>query len=395
MEDSQPAGQELVAPSKLRPSPAHPLKAEREACPARDRRLAHALIRWFETHARDLPWRRTRDPYAIWISEVMLQQTQVGTVLAYWKRWMQALPDVRALAVAPLDQVLKLWEGLGYYRRARHLHAAACWIMEHRDGQPPLNREDWLELPGIGPYTAGAIASIAFNEPAPIVDGNIVRVIARLHAWDEPASSASLRKQVWGRAGELVGAAARLPPKHGNRFPPCSALNQALMELGATVCTPRNPRCPACPLRRQCEAHRLGQPDRFPAAGQRPVIVKKRLAVIILEARRRFLVQQRPPGAHNAGLWEFPQHPYVGAIQDGVVQAARELGLNPTCLRPRGTIRHTITRHQLALAVFQTRLPRRPARSRGRWVTRAELHELAFSAAHRRMIQRFLGNDRP
>jgi A/G-specific adenine glycosylase len=205
--------------------------------------LRRALLTWFRRAARDLPWRRTRDPYRIWLSEVLLQQTRVRTVPPYYARLVIAFPTVRRLAAAPLEHVLKLWQGLGYYRRAVNLHRAARVIMDQRRGVLPRSAAEWQELPGVGRYTACAIASIAYSEPVPVVDGNVRRVLARLLAVRAPIDGQATQKRLWKLAEMLL---ARRAP---------GAFNQALMELGARACTPRRPGCMACPVRGWCAAH--------------------------------------------------------------------------------------------------------------------------------------------
>ena len=208
-------------------------------------RLAPLLLDWYADHARNLPWRSTHNPYAIWVSEIMLQQTQVATVIPYWKRWMRALPNVQKLARAKSERVLKLWEGLGYYSRARNLQAASKEIVKNHDGQFPRDPETIRTLPGIGRYTVGAISSIAFGLPQPIVDGNVTRILTRIFGIRENPKDKATHGHLWSLAETLVTKASD-----------CSALNQSLMELGATVCTPRQPTCAACPVARSCVARR-------------------------------------------------------------------------------------------------------------------------------------------
>src|SRR6266404_3812291 len=213
------------------------------------------LLRWYRRQHRQLPWRATRDPYRIWVSEVMLQQTRVDTVLPYYARWLRAFPTIRALAQARADRVLKLWEGLGYYSRARNLHRAAQTVVREYGGKLPRTAEGLRQLPGIGRYTAGAIASIAFDERTPLVDGNVARVFARIFAIRANVKSPRTLDCLWNLAENL------LPDTNAGEF------NQALMELGALVCTPVNPRCAACPMRRVCLAKARGLVDRLPDRG--------------------------------------------------------------------------------------------------------------------------------
>lgn len=353
------------------------------------------LLAWFGRHARDLPWRRTRDPYAIWVAEVMLQQTRVATVVPYWQRWMRALPTVRALARARPEQVLKLWEGLGYYSRARNLHRAAREIVRRHGGRIPHDGNGLRALPGVGRYTAGAIASIAFNQPAPVVDGNVIRVLTRAWGMRAPVSAAATRARLWALAETLVQAAARTRSARaadaararglwlaGN----CAALNQGLMELGAVVCTPRNPRCEQCPWAGWCVARRKHQVGLIPVLRRRRRLVDRQALVLVATGRGHVWLRQRPAGSVNAGLWEFP----VWEPRDGDVAAlpsARPPGLRADQLTRLATLRHTITHHRITLHVMRVeggRLPRSVRRGCQR-VPWSALERLAFSAAHRKI----------
>lgn len=353
--------------------------------------IAAALVPWFRQHARDLPWRRTRDPYAIWISEIMLQQTQVKTVIPYWERWMKSLPDLASLAAAPEAQVLKLWEGLGYYSRARNLQKAAQQLIRDHGGCFPNSAADLLALSGVGRYTAGAIASIAFNQAAPILDGNVIRVLTRIHALSGDPRTGALNARLWSLAGDLVTAAAELPhrPSRTATFTgSCSVLNQALMELGATVCTPRDPDCPQCPAAALCRAFQKRTVDAYPTPTVRSGPVAVCRAVAVLEQKRRFLLRQRPHGGVNAGYWEFPEWD----VPDGSATAdtlAGHLGVRKSELTPLKSVRHSITHHRIQLDVYRV-----PAGSRlnsvpgdTRWVTRDELHALPLTAAHRKIAR--------
>jgi len=342
-------------------------------------RRVRSLLRWFASAARDLPWRRTRDPYAIWVSEVMLQQTTVQTVLPYFTRWMEALPTVAALAEAPLERVYKLWEGLGYYRRAQNLHRAARTIVTERGGRFPRRFADVLALPGIGPYTAGAICSIAFNQPTPVLDGNVTRVLARLYGLRADVRAVATRTQLWNWAGAMVQAAARIPEARA-----CGRLNEALMELGATVCTPRNPQCSACPWRRSCVARRQGTVGEIPLAAARAPMVAKHCVAIIFESKGRWFVRRRPEGVVNGGLWEFPQSEVGGGQSPGSTAMACA-GLRQGQLERLGRIQHTITRHRIRLDVYRALSGRPPRAWSGRWCTPAQLRQLPFSSAHRRI----------
>ncbi|MCX6894473.1 MAG: A/G-specific adenine glycosylase [Verrucomicrobia bacterium] len=219
------------------------------------RPLVPALLHWFAQNARNLPWRRTRDPYAIWVSEIMLQQTQVKTVIPYWERWLRELPDIAALAAAPPEKIHKLWEGLGYYTRVRNMQKAAQQIVADHAGQFPRDFDAILALPGVGRYTAGAICSIAFNQPTPILDGNVIRVLTRVFGIASDPREKQTNAHLWQLAEELVVIAARRPCA-SRLTPRASHFNQSMMELGALICTPRNPQCEICPVKKLCVAHR-------------------------------------------------------------------------------------------------------------------------------------------
>jgi len=256
--------------------------------------IAGRLLEWYGRHGRDLPWRRTRDPYHIWVSEVMLQQTRVETVIPYYQRWMEQFPTLQALAEAPEEQVLKAWEGLGYYSRARNLHQAVREVAERYGGSVPDDPEAVAGLKGVGPYTAGAILSIAFNRPVPAVDGNVLRVIARLYAIADDIALPATRTAI----AKLVRA--MIPEGRASDF------NQALMDLGATICTPRSPRCLLCPVREACEGLRAGKVGELPVKGKARAPRPVERAAALLEQNGRLLLTRRPPGGLLAGLWELP-----------------------------------------------------------------------------------------
>ncbi|MEM1348559.1 MAG: A/G-specific adenine glycosylase [Myxococcota bacterium] len=266
--------------------------------------LREALLTWYDHSRRDLPWRTADDPYATWVSEIMLQQTKVATVLDYYARWMRRFPDVGSLAAAELDEVLELWAGLGYYRRARFLHRGAQYVVEELGGEIPQTAKQLRALPGVGPYTAGAIASIAFGEVEALVDGNVERVLARIFAIPGDPKERANQKQFWALAEALVDEA-----RPGD-------FNQAMMELGATVCTPKTPRCLLCPVRVRCDAFRLGEPTRFPAKVKRSKPKEQTtltcVVVAAISGREHVLVTKRPEDGLLAGLLEFPSVTRVG-----------------------------------------------------------------------------------
>lgn len=252
------------------------------------------LLQWFQQVKRNLPWRNTKDPYAIWVSEVMLQQTQVKTVIPYYDKFLERFSTVQSLAEAELDEVLEMWRGLGYYSRARHLWEGARFVVEHCEGQIPENYEHLLRIPGVGEYTAGAIASIAYNECVPAIDGNVNRVLARLIAWEEPTAKVKSR-----RVFQEVLKEAQPSEAPGD-------FNQALMELGATLCSPKITQCGECPLERECDAHRLGQELIFPVKQEQGRAAEAFRFTLMIKKGDRLLVDKRPSSGLLANLWEFP-----------------------------------------------------------------------------------------
>jgi len=447
-------------------------------------RIVTALLDWFSTNARDLPWRRTRDPYAIWVSEIMLQQTQVKTVLPYWERWMRELPTIQAAASASPDKIHKLWEGLGYYTRVRNLQKAAKQIVAQHDARSesrrrrgnesqtkkkletpsafarlrrdkhdvsykfPDNFDDVLALPGVGRYTAGAICSIAFNQPTPILDGNVIRVLTRVFGIAKNPREKKANAYLWQLAEELVIHVASSPficrrrrkESHSIRLssqrlltssPTCSHLNQSLMELGALVCTPRQPQCPVCPVKKLCVAFRENRVGELPNLGKRTASTARHFLAFVIERQGRFLVRQRPAGVVNAHLWEFPNAEidpspssspakrdesaqYSGKKSQSrltsaatirepdleIIRAAKSLGMGAPALQPLCTVKHSITRYRITLEAFRVQLggrssttPKnfgtrgaRPSENNGVWLTPAQLRKLAFTAAHKKIL---------
>jgi A/G-specific adenine glycosylase len=334
------------------------------------KRTVPALLKWFAAEARDLPWRRTSDPYGIWISEIMLQQTQVKTVIPYFERWMDSLPAVADLAKAKPEKVLKLWEGLGYYRRARHAQAAAQAIVDNHGGRFPDNFEHIRALPGIGRYTAGAISSIAFHQPTPILDGNVMRVLSRIFGVAGDPREKETNAKLWDLAQELVSVDVR----H------CSKLNQSLMELGALVCTPREPRCLLCPVRQDCFAFQTGRVDEFPQRTQRPKVTERRFIALVAMNKNRFLVRQRAGDVVNAHLWEFPNIE-IDLTENNLAKVAKPFQIiegKPLC-----RIRHSITRYRILLEAFHANAA---DGTPGVWKTIAELNRLPLTSAHRKVL---------
>ena len=382
--------------------PRHATRNTQHAPPPQQ--IVPSLLAWFAVHARDLPWRRTRDPYAIWVSEIMLQQTQVKTVIPYWDRWMRELPTIESLAVAKPGKIHKLWEGLGYYTRVRNMQKAAQQICAEHSGVFPTKFDDILALPGIGRYTAGAIASIAFNQPAPILDGNVIRVLTRLHGIGEDPREKKTNARLWQLAGELVCAAAgdtqhearnthegikrKITIKIKNpAAPPCSALNQSLMELGALICTPRSPSCSACPVAGNCIALRENRVEKIPRPKQRAAVTARRFLAFVIGRDGRLLVRQRADGVVNAHLWEFPN---VEAKAKDAVAAVVEkhFGVKPRLVEKLCVVKHSITRYRITTEAHCVSFDEPCAGVPGVWRTPAQLHKLPFTAAHRRIAMR-------
>lgn len=355
--------------------------------PATDRLLATALSRWFRANARTLPWRgpigAPRDPWAVLVSETMLQQTQVSRVLERFSRFMRRFPTAQSLAAAPEHDVLAEWAGLGYYRRARNLHAAAKMIVDRFDGLVPRTLDDLLVLPGVGRYTAGAVASIAFGDAAPIVDGNVARVLLRVHGREARIDDRETQRFLWEQAAKLAAAGAKGRQGAG-------VVNEAIMELGATVClpAPAMPRCDSCPLRVACAASRAGTQSRIPrpkAAAERRTVYSA--AALIVDARGRLLLERRGDDGMWAGLWQPPsiersdRAPTRGEL-------ARSLGRAAAELKVCGGFMHMTTHREVEFVVFrvQRSLAAAARTPKGTWVEPVRLHEYGISNAHKRVL---------
>lgn len=280
---------------------------------------------WFDAGHRDLPWRRTRDPYRIWVSEVMLQQTRVETVRDYYARFLERFPTVDALACAERDEVMAVWQGLGYYRRADNLKKGAAYVHTALQGQFPHTREGLLEVPGIGDYTAGAIASFAFGLPEPAVDGNVMRVVSRLFALDAPIDTPAAKRDVTDRVRRMIPA--------GRAW----SHNQGLMELGAVVCLPKGPRCEECPVRNLCQAYERDLVEILPRKNPKKKQTVVRRAVLLVTCGAAVLLHRRPEEGLLAGLWEFPGY------DEGEDNPLAAQGWGPDTLRPVGSARHVFT----------------------------------------------------
>lgn len=346
--------------------------------------FVHDLLTWYDQHAADLPWRGTRNPYHTWLSEIMLQQTQIETVKPYFTSFLSAYPTVQALAAAPLDDVLKLWEGLGYYSRARNLHRAAQIITNEHAGQFPQTVADLLTLPGVGHYTAGAIASIAFDQRAPVLDGNVIRVFVRLDDLNDDVTQTTTKNELWALAEE------RVPTKRPGDY------NQALMELGQVVCRPKNPDCAACPVQSHCIAFQNG------TQRERPVKRKKAptphydvAAGMVWNGAGQVLIAQRPLDGLLGGLWEFP-----GGKQEAneTLQAClqrelrEELAIEVEVGELFCVVKHAFTHFKITLHAFTCAYvdtgtePQRLGVKDYAWVAPNELSTYSFGKADRQVI---------
>ena len=344
-------------------------------------RVRRRLLAWYDANQRDLPWRRTRDPYALWVSETMLQQTRVETVIPYYERFLARFPDVESLASADAEEVYTLWTGLGYYSRAHNLQAAARAVVEEHGGRLPRETAALRRLKGVGRYTAGALASIAFDRPEPAVDGNVLRVLTRLEGVRDDIGRVPVRERLWQIAGELARG-----PRPGH-------LNQALMELGATLCRPRAPVCASCPVEAACDAARVGDAEALPIKSKKKPPRPVGAVAAWLERRGRALVVQQPQGGLLGGLWELPG----GEIEDSgdAEQALRRhlterVGLALTGAERIGEIDHVFTHRHLRLQVFRCGAAdgrvRRSGLAAHRWLSPAAITRLPHGGPTRKAL---------
>lgn len=341
------------------------------------------LLTWWDSQKADLPWRRTNDPYAIWIAEVMLQQTQIITVIPYYERWLTRFPTVHDLAAAPLGEVLKCWEGLGYYSRARNLHAAAKTIATTYYGHIPRTTDRLLELAGIGEYTAGAIASIAFRQRVPVVDGNVTRVLTRLADIPDDVTKGSTKRLLWHLAGSLV------PKDRPGDY------NQALMELGQTICLPANPNCHNCPVTKYCLARQRGtQLERPVRPPRRNIPHYDVVAGVIWRDDGRFLIAQRPLTGLLGGLWEFPggkQEPEETLPDTLRREIQEELAIDIIVGEPITTVQHAYTHFRITLhafhAVYHAGTVQHIGVADHAWVQFSDLDHYAFAVTDRKIIR--------
>jgi A/G-specific adenine glycosylase len=336
------------------------------------------LLSWFQLQARDLPWRRTRNPYHIWVSEIMLQQTQVATVIPYYERFLAQFPTIKALAEAPQEQVLKAWEGLGYYSRGRNLHAGAIRVLEAHSGAVPDTWKALKALPGIGDYTAGAISSIAFGLAVPAVDGNVMRVLARWFLIQEDIALLATKRRIDAIAQALVPQ--EVP----------GAFNEALMELGATVCVPSVPRCGLCPMTAHCRAFAAGLQGNLPIKAKKTALREVTLAVALISLNGRHLIVRRPNEGIWAGLWGFPtfEASCDEELGETLTRSLEAQGLAIALGKPFTTLHHTLTHRRLTLKVYEaTYLSGELTLGQHAWVSLQELDAYALPVPFRKLAK--------
>lgn len=342
------------------------------------------LLKWYHKYQRDLPWRKTSDPYAIWVSEVMLQQTQVATVIPYFQRFMEQFPDVFSLSGADLRSVLKTWEGLGYYARARNLHRAAMEIVGRHEGKLPSSFDELKKLPGVGDYIAAAISSIAFQKPHPVVDGNVKRVLSRLFLIDTPVNSPDSQKIYYQHALGFVDIRSK---DHQGIF------NQAIMELGAMICKPQNPCCLICPVAHFCQAHKEKAVDQYPRRIKKKKAPVFHVSAAVLRKNGKILITQRKPEGHLGGLWEFPggkvrekETPEEACIRELKEEVNLTVSVDSFLTR----IKHAYTHFKIVMDIFNCSFVSGDLQLNGpvdyRWVTSDELDFYPFPGADRKFM---------
>jgi len=344
-------------------------------------KLVAALLNWFAKHKRALPWRATRDPYRIWISEVMLQQTQTATVIPFYERFLKQFPTIAALASADDRILMKAWEGLGYYARARNLRAAAQTLACEHDGKLPTSIDELLQLPGFGPYTAAAVASLAFGADCAAVDGNVMRVLARVYALDADIRQTKTQRRLQELADALVPAGR------------AGAFNEALMELGALVCRPKNPACHACPIRRFCRAFQEDRVGELPVKSRKPAVPHHEIAIGVVHRQGKVLIALRPADGLLGNLWEFPggkRKPDETLAECCRREIKEETGLDIEVGESFALVRHAYTHFRITLHAFRCRYTGGRAQPRSsqavRWVAVDELDDYAFPKANKQII---------
>ncbi|VAW30435.1 A/G-specific adenine glycosylase [hydrothermal vent metagenome] len=353
------------------------------------KQIQDILLKWWDHNQVDLPWRRSKEPYAVWVSEIMLQQTQIVTVIPYFERWMARFPTVQTLAEASLDEVLKSWEGLGYYSRARNLHTAAQAVMKEWNGRLPQTVVELMMLKGIGRYTAGAIASIVFNEPVPVLDGNVIRVLSRLTDLPNDVTQTATKNSLWQLADELV------PTHRPGDF------NQAVMELGQQLCQPAKPHCSLCPLAAHCLARQRGTQLERPVRPPRKRIPHYDVVAGIIwqqgaavgDPNGKFLIAQRPLNGLLGGLWEFPggkQEPNETLPQALIREIQEELAIEISVGNFVTSIKHAYTHFRITLHAFHAHhrsgKPQHIDVANHAWVTLSDLDQYAFAVTDRKII---------
>ncbi len=344
--------------------------------------FASTLLKWYGRHRRDLPWRRTQDPYRILTSEIMLQQTQVRTVIPYYERWLEKFPTFGALAKASVEQVLKTWEGLGYYSRARNFHQLAGTVIKDHAGELPATFEALKSLPGIGRYTAGAVLSIAFGKKYAVLDGNVMRVLTRYFGIRKNISLPETQKELWTLAESLL-------PDHNT-----GDYNQALMELGATICTPKNPRTDECPLKKTCQAHRMHIEEQLPVKTKSAATPHFHIGAGVIWNKDKILISQRPLKGLLGGLWEFPggkQEKGESIAETVKREIKEELGINVQVGKKLLSIDHAYSHFKITLHVHDCRYVSGTVQALGvrawRWVKPPQLKTFAFPAANQPVIR--------
>jgi A/G-specific adenine glycosylase len=354
-------GEGAFAEKRVRKTRNHDLAIQQVAVRA-------ALLRWYRVHARPLPWRNTEDPYAIWVSEVMLQQTQIATVIPYYEQFLRAFPTCRSLAEAPFQSVAEQWSGLGYYRRARLLHQGARKIMEDFSGHFPATYDQARQIPGVGHYTASAVLSIAYNKPLPVLDGNVARVLARLEGLRGNLGESGFRRAVERRLNGLLSV--RKP----------GSFNQAIMEIGQTVCLPRAPQCQACPVRRWCRARSLGDPLDFPAPRQRRATELCHLATAVIRNQQKVALVRGLDEGLLEDLWNFPSafgKTQEEALENLLTKLASLVETRVHCKSLVGTVRHGITFRSIKVKLYAVHVEPESADGRFHWLPISQVRHAA------------------
>lgn len=356
-----------------------------------DKKIRNNLIKWYHKHQRELPWRESNDPYAIWISEAMLQQTQVSTVIPYFKKFLRQFPDIHALAQANLESVLKIWEGMGYYARARNLHRAAALIVKRYQGKIPSSVEELKTLPGVGDYIASAVSSIAFQNPCPVVDGNVKRVLSRIFLIDTPVNDSSSHKVFYPVALRFVDIHSQ---NHQGIF------NQAIMELGALICRPRKPDCTKCPVLSFCQAYKQGLIHQFPRRHKKQKTPEYLVSAAILRKNGKILITRRKLEGHLGGLWEFPggkvlenETPQQACIREIKEEVNLDISVDKLLTR----IKHAYTHFKIKMDIFNCTYISGELKLNGpmdyRWVKAHELALFPFPGADRKFMHLIIEND--